>query len=143
MSKKKSNNNCLDGLRCPKCESLEPFTIRTEATAVMYDDGSDEVTDLEWGHLAYVRCHQCGFTGKAWQLDKDLPKWVALTDWELLRRQKEDLLEFVSGITATTPAYEAMRGIIHLLDSVQDWASDTLSIPNVFHEEKTNENDDS
>jgi hypothetical protein len=60
---KESNDNCLQGLRCPKCRSTGPYEIAAETMAVMYDSGCDETTDIQWEDNSSCRCKECGFAG--------------------------------------------------------------------------------
>ncbi len=61
MSKK--NTNCLDGMRCPKCGSLEPMYISATCTVKVYDDGTDETGDFDWDKNSSCTCGLCGFDG--------------------------------------------------------------------------------
>jgi hypothetical protein len=64
MSKKKSNSNCLQGMQCPKCKSLEPFAIEVTITFKLFDEGTDDqVSGTEWKDDAYCECCECVFTG--------------------------------------------------------------------------------
>lgn len=60
---KTKNTNCLTGLRCPKCGSLEPFNIVCTVVTTFYDAGSDEDHDHEWDDKSYCSCVECGFEG--------------------------------------------------------------------------------
>ena len=44
-------------------------------------------------------------------------------DWELLHRQKLALLEVVNELARDSPVATALRGIVHLLDALQDDAA--------------------
>ncbi len=43
-------------------------------------------------------------------------------DWELLHRQKLVLLELLNGMEQGSPSARGLRGIVHLLDALQDEA---------------------
>jgi hypothetical protein len=59
-----SNENCLEGMQCPKCESLEPFVIEITTHVKVWDEGTDITTGhQEWDHNSYCGC-PCGFSGK-------------------------------------------------------------------------------
>jgi hypothetical protein len=61
------NTNCLEGIKCPKCESHQPFDISARTTVMMFDDGSDPEDshgDLEWDNDSFCRCASCNHTGK-------------------------------------------------------------------------------
>ena len=62
MTTKKKNDNCLWGMRCPKCKSLEPFYIDAEVTVLVGDDGTeDRNSDYMWEDKAYCECHACTY----------------------------------------------------------------------------------
>ena len=59
MPKKKAHSNCLHGMRCPRCNSLEPFAIGITTTVRFYDEGSDDqLGDDEWGDDSSLRVLQ-------------------------------------------------------------------------------------
>lgn len=58
------NTNCLAGLRCPQCGSYEPFSILGQANVVVYDEGTDEGSSIEWDYDSHARCIACGKIGK-------------------------------------------------------------------------------
>jgi len=61
---KTKNENCLMGMQCPKCKSLEPFEIATGCMSTVYDEGTEEEYDFEWDDDSYCECHTCGHSGK-------------------------------------------------------------------------------
>ena len=56
----RENTNCLAGMRCPKCRSLGAFVIAVTASATVYDDGTDDITDVEWEGESGCVCKDCG-----------------------------------------------------------------------------------
>ena len=59
-----TNENCLTGIICPKCGSLEPFDIEIRTVTRMFDDGSDsQVGDQEWDAESYIMCCECNHHG--------------------------------------------------------------------------------
>lgn len=126
----KRNENCLAGYRCPKCYSCEPLWVLTTAFTKMYDDGTEHHVDVEYDNNSTARCDACEFTGKMWQFREELPAWVGLTDWTLLRKQKSKLSTTHDRLRSDE--VECLKGIINLLDAVQDWAADEMKVPNVF-----------
>lgn len=66
-----ANSNCLDGFQCPKCGSLEPFTICAQVMCTVYDEGTDEYGDVEWEDDSYCRCHKCDHTGVVKDFQKE------------------------------------------------------------------------
>jgi len=59
-----SNENCLDGMRCPGCGSLGPYMIRVTCMATVSDDGTDDFEGVEWEDDAPCTCNQCGHRAK-------------------------------------------------------------------------------
>ena len=59
------NTNCLNGMKCPKCGALEPFKIAALCWVVMTDEGSEQVTNLEWDKGSSCECLACHFAGPA------------------------------------------------------------------------------
>ena len=45
-------------------------------------------------------------------------------DWDLLHRQKSVLVRMRTNVAEKSPEFEALSGIIHLLDAIQDEAVD-------------------
>ncbi len=57
-----ANENCLQGMRCPRCGSEEPFIIKISTLMRFFDDGSDTHGDVEWDASSPCTCEACGFT---------------------------------------------------------------------------------
>jgi hypothetical protein len=58
----KENTNCLEGMKCPECGSLEPFRIEIKTMLLMYDDGSEDDKlsgSQEWDDDSYCECCGC------------------------------------------------------------------------------------
>ena len=60
---KRKNDNCLAGMRCPQCKSLEPFEICVLCTVQVRDEGTEETHDMEWDDTNACSCPACGFHG--------------------------------------------------------------------------------
>lgn len=67
----KLNNNCLEGYRCPKCNSQGTFGVRTQVWMSWDDSGVEEADegiepecDFDEEHAVFV-CHHCGHSGAA------------------------------------------------------------------------------
>lgn len=58
------NENCLNGMQCPKCASKEPFYIEATTYALVYDSGSEEHRGLNWSEYSECCCKACDFNGK-------------------------------------------------------------------------------
>ena len=56
------NENCLAGLRCPKCQSHGGFNIACTAFVDAYDEGTGTVTEIDWNPNAACRCLTCHHT---------------------------------------------------------------------------------
>lgn len=61
----KFNSEMLDGVKCPKCGSLGPFTIKVTTWASLYDTYVDDIDhDVEWEPDAMTYCGAKGCTMK-------------------------------------------------------------------------------
>lgn len=54
------NTNCLSGMKCPRCESLEPFLIAGTAVFTVYDSGTKDCSDVVWDEFDMCECVECG-----------------------------------------------------------------------------------
>jgi hypothetical protein len=61
---KLENGNCLLGLKCPKCGSLEPFDILLTCWTKVYDDGTDTANEHVWDNSSPCNCFKCNYQGK-------------------------------------------------------------------------------
>ena len=62
-----TNENCLEGMVCPKCGQEEKFSIVCSCVAVWKDDGcdySEDVRDVEFDGDSNCRCVGCNFSAK-------------------------------------------------------------------------------
>ena len=59
-----TNENCLQGIRCPQCGQDGRFNITALITCMVTDNGSDPVGDHEWDDDSSAHCPDCGFDGK-------------------------------------------------------------------------------
>ena len=56
------NTNCLEGMQCPKCQSLEPFIITAMVSVLVYDEGTEDLMDgYEWEDSAACECEKCNY----------------------------------------------------------------------------------
>jgi hypothetical protein len=61
VSDAKGNVNFLQGMRCPKCGALGPFSIRVSGFMVFEDAGAEgDASDLGWDDEAPCACLECG-----------------------------------------------------------------------------------
>ena len=65
------NTNCLEGMKCPNCESLSPFRIVATATFLVTDDGTDEYAGVEWDDDDLCTCVMCGDAGTVADFKKE------------------------------------------------------------------------
>ena len=69
------NENCLAGMRCPKCKSYGPFRIAIAQIAIMTDDGVDEYDgDNEWQDDSYCGCLNCDHEATVKQFTQKEPR---------------------------------------------------------------------
>lgn len=64
MATKEQNNNCLSGMKCPSCGSLEPFEINARATFEVFDSGTEGYYEVAWENDSDCLCLECSFYGK-------------------------------------------------------------------------------
>ncbi len=58
-----SNNNCLEGMKCPKCGGYGPFRIEISTVVIHDDDGViDDSNDKHWDHRSFCGCCDCSYT---------------------------------------------------------------------------------
>lgn len=70
-----TNENCLEGIRCPKCRNEDVFHIVCTTYAVVKDDGAEAFGDMEWDDESRATCAECHQTGplKEFRTKPDLP----------------------------------------------------------------------
>lgn len=61
--KKTKNDNCLAGMKCPNCGSLQPFYINAKACFKVCDEGTLDFTDVEWNASTFCVCVSCNHDG--------------------------------------------------------------------------------
>ena len=54
------NENCLQGVKCPKCGNESKFHISISALAEVTDEGVGELGDVEWDGNSICLCDTCG-----------------------------------------------------------------------------------
>lgn len=59
----RANVNCLEGMRCPQCSSLQPFEIYVSACLTVFDDGTGDTSMHEWNDGSDCTCPECSFRG--------------------------------------------------------------------------------
>jgi hypothetical protein len=57
------NTNCLAGMKCPDCASLQPFLITATSNFTMYDGGTEGYDDVIHDNTATCVCICCDRTG--------------------------------------------------------------------------------
>ena len=59
-----SNTNCLQGMKCPKCDSEGPFEIEISSIFLVSDEGvGEQLGDNEWTLQSYCGCRDCPHFG--------------------------------------------------------------------------------
>jgi hypothetical protein len=66
-----TNENCLDGMRCPKCGSLGPYLIDSDSTFEVEDMGTDTFGGVEWDEHSPCECKECEFRGLVGDFEND------------------------------------------------------------------------
>ena len=59
MCAKTENINCLAGMRCPQCGSLEAFNIECTTEVTMRDEGCEDYGDCTWQPASRCVCCAC------------------------------------------------------------------------------------
>ena len=58
------NENCLEGMKCPKCGHEDAFGIACDIVMLVTDEGIyDNIGDYDWDDDAYCECRECGHHG--------------------------------------------------------------------------------
>jgi ribosomal protein L37E len=57
------NDNCLEGMKCPRCGSEEPFNISAKACFKVFDDGTDSFGAVDWDDDSVCECVNCNLRG--------------------------------------------------------------------------------
>lgn len=67
------NTNVLEGMRCPKCGSEEPFRINISMDAEVSDNGTDVNShmDIEWEDGSRCECLACDHVGSVREFEID------------------------------------------------------------------------
>jgi hypothetical protein len=60
-----TNENCLEGIRCPQCGNEDRLLIVATILADMTDDGADvaDGSDWDWDDESLAVCPECGQDG--------------------------------------------------------------------------------
>ena len=67
-----SNENCLAGMRCPKCGSYGSFGISVSGWADVSDDGTGLVDEIGWDRNSMCQCNACKHTDIVGNFDEYL-----------------------------------------------------------------------
>jgi hypothetical protein len=59
-----TNDNCLAGIRCPKCGFEDGFFIEGKSMFTVTDDGTEDHSDVHWDEESYCECRECSHGGK-------------------------------------------------------------------------------
>lgn len=58
-----TNDNCLEGLACPKCGNDSELIIEAKTLAAVTDDGAEAFGDMEWDESSFAQCPECKHHG--------------------------------------------------------------------------------
>jgi hypothetical protein len=66
------NVNCLEGKRCPNCNSFGPFEIVATMRVLLYDNGTDHADDgtISYGSESRTVCCNCRHEGQFHDFDE-------------------------------------------------------------------------
>ena len=95
-----TNENVLEGYRCPKCNSEEPFNIHGSATFLLVeDDGCSDFMAMEWLPSSSFECCLCGYTACAHTFEAfkagDKVYWTDPADDECSRTYNIAIIEYL------------------------------------------------
>ena len=63
-TEKQENENCLAGIKCPKCGHTEDFDIAIYTWVRVTDDGTEETgAAVEWDDKSPIHCRACSHAG--------------------------------------------------------------------------------
>lgn len=90
-----ANENCLKGMRCSKCHSNGPFHIEAKTIVKVYDDGTDDTQDFEWGDDSWIQCGECEHTAtvKDFRIPELEIQRVLVLSTAHLRKETNDAME--------------------------------------------------
>ena len=66
-----SNENCLKGIKCPKCGNESKFIIQANAVVTVEDSGVTDAHTFEWGSDDGCKCAACDFHGELSEFEMD------------------------------------------------------------------------
>jgi hypothetical protein len=118
------NENCLKGIRCPKCGHTDDFYIVGQSTFHTMDDGTEGHTDVEWDDDSSCRCgnSDCEFVGDL----RDFQKMNAEEEERLVKQLLQDCYNDEGFLRDVIACYVAER---YDLASYQDYFKDLDSDP--------------
>lgn len=53
------NENCLEDIACPKCGYRSQFSISSQCSFVMSDDGEEDHGDIDYDRYSMAQCMDC------------------------------------------------------------------------------------
>ena len=59
-----ANENCLEGMKCPKCGNEDVFRISCEVVCKVTDEGAEGFGDTYWDDESWCYCSHCEKEGK-------------------------------------------------------------------------------
>jgi hypothetical protein len=119
------NENCLQGMRCPKCGSVGPFRLKMMAVVLTFDDGTDDYEDTEWLEDGFAACVDCDWEGKVCDLRDEVPV-RALTEGHVYEGEEVfgELISLQLCFSLREPQDEedeAMASLVELCENCSHW----------------------
>lgn len=85
------NENCLEGMKCPKCGHEDSFGIACDIVMSVTDEGiNDNIGDYDWDDDAYCECRECGHSGTVKDFQMLVPPTTLKTLVDRLKALKEE-----------------------------------------------------
>lgn len=99
------------------------FDVEAENKDKAKDIALERAYNTDWASCGSVEYYNVG---------EDVPNFMLGMDWQLLRQQKETLVDLANNVNLNifgVDYRDAVDGIINLLDSIQDYAVDVMEVP--------------
>jgi hypothetical protein len=85
------NENCLEGMKCPKCGHEDSFGIACDIMMLVTDEGvTDQLGDNEWNEDSYCECRKCLKSGTVKDFQMLVPPTTLKTLVNRLRALKDE-----------------------------------------------------
>jgi hypothetical protein len=64
MADRNGNENCLEGYACPRCQNHRKLFVYAIVRLEVFDDGTGDYTDPEFGDHSEATCPECNYSAK-------------------------------------------------------------------------------